>query len=222
MGRGPIAVRVHLSGSPTSDPATADRPVGFDLTEAGTRKKLSVALVRDPADVPGVARLGVDPLTEEFTPERLAAILAAAGGRQLKGVLRDQSTIAGIGNAYSDEGLHAAKMSPFRGANKLDDAEVATLHAAIVGTLARRAGAGRGTGGRRAQGREEVEHARARAHRIAVPGVRRHRARGELRRLVAPVLSDLPDRWEAPRRPPPVEVAEVTPPARSDRRPDRP
>jgi formamidopyrimidine-DNA glycosylase len=135
MGRGPIAVRVHLSGAPTTDPTAEERSVGFDLTEAGTRKKLSVALVRDPADVPGVARLGVDPLTEEFTVERLAAILAAAGGKQLKGVLRDQSTIAGIGNAYSDEGLHAAKMSPFRGANKLDDAEVATLHAAIVETL---------------------------------------------------------------------------------------
>jgi formamidopyrimidine-DNA glycosylase len=135
MGRGPIAVRVHLSGTPASDPETEDRPVGFDLTEAGTRKKLSVALVRNPSDVPGIARLGVDPLTEEFTPERLATILAAAGGKQLKGVLRDQSTIAGIGNAYSDEGLHAAKMSPFRGANKLDEVEVATLHAAIVATL---------------------------------------------------------------------------------------
>ena len=135
MGRGPIAVRVHLSGVPAGDPEAADRPVGFDLTEAGTRKGLSVALVRHPGQVPGVARLGVDPLTEEFTAERLGAILAAAGGRQLKGVLRDQGTIAGIGNAYSDEGLHAAKMSPFRGANKLDEAEVATLHAAIVGTL---------------------------------------------------------------------------------------
>lgn len=135
MGRGPIAVRVHLDGAPASDPDTTDRPVGFDLTEAGTRKKLSVALVGKPGDVPGIARLGIDPLSHEFTPARLGAILAAAGGRQLKGVLRDQSTIAGIGNAYSDEGLHAAKMSPFRAANKLDESDVAMLHTAIVGTL---------------------------------------------------------------------------------------
>jgi len=128
MGRGPIALRVHLTGEP-------DRPVGFDLTEAGTQKKLSVALVLSPDQVPGVARLGIDPLDQEFTPERLGAILADAGGRQLKGVLRDQATIAGIGNAYSDEALHAAKMSPFRGASKLEPTEVVALHAAIVGTL---------------------------------------------------------------------------------------
>jgi formamidopyrimidine-DNA glycosylase len=135
IGRGPIALRVHLHGAPAADPAAADRPVGFDLTEAGTRKKLSVALVRDPAEVPGVARLGIDPLSAEFTSERLGAILSEAGGRQLKGVLRDQTKIAGIGNAYSDEGLHAAKMSPFRGADKLGPAEVETLHSAIVTTL---------------------------------------------------------------------------------------
>ena len=60
-GRGPIALRVHLaSGS------------GFDLTEAGTRKRLAVYLVHDPADVPGIARLGIDPLADEFTVKRLA------------------------------------------------------------------------------------------------------------------------------------------------------
>ena len=143
MGRGPIALRVHLTGTPShglaqetvDDKTDPDRPVGFDLTEAGTQKKLSVALVRSPDQVPGVARLGIDPLDQEFTPERLGAILANAGGRQLKGVLRDQATIAGIGNAYSDEALHAARMSPFRGASKLEPAEVVALHAAIVGTL---------------------------------------------------------------------------------------
>ena len=120
-GKGPIALRVHL-----------DDGSGFDLTEAGTRKGLAVSVVRDPAEVPGVARLGVDPLSEEFTVPRLAEILAAAGRAQVKGVLRDQSVIAGIGNAYSDEALHAARLSPFHPASTLGEPEVDTLHAAIL------------------------------------------------------------------------------------------
>ena len=86
---------------------------GFDVTEAGTQKRLAVYVVRDPHDVPGVARLGPDALSDELTLEAFAGILAAAGRSQIKGVLRDQSVIAGIGNAYSDEILHAARLSPF-------------------------------------------------------------------------------------------------------------
>ena len=107
---------------------------GFDLTEAGTKKRLAVYLVADPAEVPGVAALGPDPMADTFTVEALAGMLA--GRRtQIKGVLRDQKIIAGIGNAYSDEVLHAAKMSPFRLASSLTDDEVAGLHAAITATL---------------------------------------------------------------------------------------
>jgi formamidopyrimidine-DNA glycosylase len=123
-GRGPIALRVHLANGS-----------GFDLTEAGTRKRLAVYVVRDPADVPGVARLGVDPLSDEFTVARLRSILDAAGRSQVKGVLRDQSVVAGIGNAYSDEVLHVARLSPFHPSTTLTDDEVAALHEAIVGTL---------------------------------------------------------------------------------------
>ncbi len=123
-GRGPLAVRVHLVGG-----------AGFDLTEAGTKKRLAVYVVRDPADVPGIARLGVDPLSAEFTVDRLAALLRAAGRSQVKGVLRDQSLIAGIGNAYSDEVLHVARFSPFHPAATFTADEIASLHAAIVGTL---------------------------------------------------------------------------------------
>jgi len=85
--------------------------------------------------VPGIARLGIDPFSSEFTPERLRAILADAGRAQIKGVLRDQSIVAGIGNAYSDEVLHVARLSPFHPASTLTDDEVGTLHAAIVDTL---------------------------------------------------------------------------------------
>jgi formamidopyrimidine-DNA glycosylase len=123
-GRGPLALRFHL--------ATGG---GFDLTEAGTKKRLAVYVVRDPAEVPGIARLGVDPLADEFTAGRLRAILDEASRAQIKGVLRDQSVVAGIGNAYSDEVLHVARLSPFHPSSSLTDDEVATLHAAIVETL---------------------------------------------------------------------------------------
>jgi formamidopyrimidine-DNA glycosylase len=119
-----LAVRVVL-----------DDQSGLDITEAGTRKSLAAYVVRDPQDVPGIASLGPDPLTDDFTIDRLAAILEREGRKQLKGVLRHQGTIAGIGNAYSDEILHAAKMSPFKPANGLTDEELATLYAAVRDTL---------------------------------------------------------------------------------------
>jgi DNA-formamidopyrimidine glycosylase len=122
-GKGPLAFRLRFADGS-----------GFDLTEAGTRKRLAVYLVADIDQIPGVASLGPEPLDDSFTPEVLGAILR--GRRtQIKGVLRDQKLIAGIGNAYSDEVLHAAKMSPFRLASSLSADEVAALHAVIVGTL---------------------------------------------------------------------------------------
>ena len=123
-GKTPIALRVALSDGS-----------GFDLTEAGTKKSLAVYVVRDPADVPGIARLGPDPLDPSFTRDSLAGLLA--GRRtQIKGVLRDQATIAGVGNAYSDEILHAAKMSPYALASSLDDADIDRLFQAMTDTLA--------------------------------------------------------------------------------------
>ena len=123
-GKSPLAARVVL-----------DDQSGLDITEAGTRKGLAMYVVRDPRDVPGIARLGPDPLAEDFTEASLQRILDAAGRSQIKKVLRDQSVIAGIGNAYSDEILHAAKMSPFKPAANLTSAEVSTLYAAIRGLL---------------------------------------------------------------------------------------
>jgi formamidopyrimidine-DNA glycosylase len=123
-GKGPIALRVHL-----------DTGAGFDLTEAGTQKRLAVYVVRDPQEVPGIARLGPDPLADEFTLDTFAALLA--GQRtQIKGLLRDQTVIAGIGNAYSDEILHVAKMSPYKLAATLTPEEVAQLYTATRQTLA--------------------------------------------------------------------------------------
>ena len=122
-GKGPLAFRLHLA------PEFPEGPVsGFDLTEAGTQKRLAVYLVRDVNEVPGIARLGPDALALDAA--QLADLL---GGQraQIKGVLTDQAVIAGIGNAYSDEILHAARLSPFKLAAKLSPAEVERLHVAI-------------------------------------------------------------------------------------------
>jgi formamidopyrimidine-DNA glycosylase len=122
-GKSPLALRVHLASG-----------AGFDLTEQGTQKRLAVYVVRDPHDVPGIARLGPDPLADEFTLEGFQAVIQ--GDRsQIKGLLRDQSKIAGIGNAYSDEILHAARLSPFKSAAKLSSEELETLYRALRDVL---------------------------------------------------------------------------------------
>ena len=120
-GKGPLALRVHLEDGE-----------GFDLTEQGTRKGLAVYVVRSPGEVPGIARLGPDAL--EVDREQFAALMASRSG-QLKGALTDQTLIAGIGNAYSDEILHAARLSPFKGADKLKEDELVRLFDAVRETL---------------------------------------------------------------------------------------
>jgi formamidopyrimidine-DNA glycosylase len=128
--RSPLAVRIVL------DPDDDGVSPGLDITEAGTKKSLAMYVVRTPHDVEGIGRLGPDPLGDDFTAEVLDSILDAEGRKQLKGVLRHQGTIAGIGNAYSDEILHVARLSPFKPADRLDEEERATLFAAIRTTLA--------------------------------------------------------------------------------------
>ena len=122
-GRGPLAARLVL-----------DDGSGFDITEGGTKKSLAIHLVRDAAEVPRVASLGPDPLDEGFTESVFAGILARAGRSQIKGLLRNQAVIAGIGNAYSDEILHVAKMSPYAPAS-MSPENTAVLFAAIQSTL---------------------------------------------------------------------------------------
>jgi formamidopyrimidine-DNA glycosylase len=123
-GKGPIGLRVHLG--------TPGEAAGFDLTEAGTQKRLAVWIVDDPAKVPGIAALGPDAL--EISPEQLTEVLAPHGGR-IKTVITDQKVIAGIGNAYSDEILHVAKLSPFATANKLTAGQLGGLHDAMISVL---------------------------------------------------------------------------------------
>ncbi|MET7395433.1 DNA-formamidopyrimidine glycosylase family protein [Dactylosporangium sp. NPDC005572] len=116
-GSGPIALRVRL-----------DDESGFDLTEAGTKKSLAAYFVTDPRLVPGVSRLGPDALA--VSADEFAAAIRSRKG-QVKGVLTDQTILAGVGNAYSDEILHAAKMSPFALTSKITDEAMARLHAAV-------------------------------------------------------------------------------------------
>jgi formamidopyrimidine-DNA glycosylase len=123
-GKGPIALRVHL-GTPGEAP-------GFDLTEAGTQKRLAVWLVDDPMSVPQIASLGPDALS--LDQSGLADVLKGNSGR-IKTVITDQKVIAGIGNAYSDEILHVAKLSPFATAGKLTEAQLAALHDAMISVL---------------------------------------------------------------------------------------
>ncbi len=130
-GKSPLALRVRLfdpDGEGGGDP-------GFDLTEAGTQKRLAVYVVRSPSDVPGIATLGPDPLDPAFDVAALAAILDGSR-QQVKGLLRDQSVLAGVGNAYSDEVLHAARLSPFAIAGRLSQAEVERLWTAMRTVLA--------------------------------------------------------------------------------------
>ncbi len=148
-GKSPIALRVRLSDGS-----------GFDLTEAGTKKRLAAYLVGDPQAVPGVASLGPDPLAEAFTEEVFAGILAGRRA-QIKGVLRDQSTIAGIGNAYSDEILHAARLSPFAIADKLAPEVVGSLYAALRSTLS---GAVSAASGKPAKELKDAKRAGMRVH----------------------------------------------------------
>ena len=196
--KSPLAARIVL-----------DNGSGLDITEAGTRKSLALYVVRDPSDVEGIARLGPDPLADEFTVEVLGEILGRAGRAQIKGVLRHQGTIAGIGNAYSDELLHAAKLSPFKPSNSLTESRAADAPRRHP-QRPRRRGRPLGRAGReRAQGREEEQHGGARPDGPALPGLRRHRARGQLRGLQPAVLPHLPDRRQAARRPAHVTPAEV-------------
>jgi len=123
LGRSPLALRVRL-----------DDGSGMELTEQGTEKRLAIYVVRSLDDVPGIAELGVDPFDDDFTVKVLAQLLCNEGG-QLKHALTDQRLIAGVGNAYSDEALHVARMSPFRKASSLDAAEVERLHAALLEVL---------------------------------------------------------------------------------------
>jgi len=127
-GKGPLALRVTFEND--------DAQLGVvDVTEAGTKKSLAIYITRDVETIPRIERLGRDPVTDPMTPAELKALLRDQGKRRLKTVLRDQSVLAGVGNAYSDEILHVARLSPFAAADGLSDDQMQALHAAITNVL---------------------------------------------------------------------------------------
>lgn len=146
----PIALRVRFEDGSA-----------FDLTEQGTQKRLAAYIVKDPvADVPQIASLGPDPLDEAFTLEAFAALLHGRRS-QIKGVLRDQSLLAGVGNAYSDEVLHVAKLSPYAKADSLDEQAVSRLYTALRETLT---GAVQASAGKPAAELKDAKRAGMRVH----------------------------------------------------------
>ena len=143
---GPIALRVRFESG------------GFDITEAGTKKSVAVAVVTDPLQVPGIARLGPDAMGPDGAGMSLDALQALLAGRtgRLKTVLTDQRVIAGIGNAYSDEILHTAKLSPFATTARLGDPGLVALHDAIVSVLTTAVARTEGAGAARLKGEKRT------------------------------------------------------------------
>ena len=140
-----LVMHLSLGGRLVLGPKPASRKIAvlavdlddgqvLSMTEGGTQRRAAVWLVDDVEKVPALAGLGPEPLDPDFTVERLSAILAE-GGHTLKGMLTDQRAMAGVGNAWSDDILHRAKLSPFARPERLDEDEVARLHAALVGVL---------------------------------------------------------------------------------------
>lgn len=156
-GKNPVALRVRLA--PEEDEAE-DRPAGFDVTEAGTQKRLAVHLVRNVEQVPGIATLGPDPLDTSFDRAAFTALLAGSR-QQIKGLLREQSVLAGVGNAYSDEVLHVAGLSPYAVAGKIAPLDVERLYDAL-GTTLREAVAA--AGGKPASELKDAKRAGMRVH----------------------------------------------------------
>jgi len=138
-----------------------DDGAGFDLTDAGQWKSLTVHIVPHTADIPAVAKLGPDPLDPAFDLADFAAILAGRK-KQIKALLQDQAALAGIGNAYSDEILHAARLSPVVHASALSQDEVGRLFEAMRTILTESTAARRGVA---PEDLKATKHAALRVHR---------------------------------------------------------
>ncbi len=104
------------------------------LIENGPIKLVKVYMVTDPMEVEEIAHAGIEPLSPEFTVEALTKMVKGRR-RQAKKLITDQRMIAGIGSAYADEILFAAKISPIRYVSTLSDEEIARLHTAIVSVI---------------------------------------------------------------------------------------
>ena len=106
----------------------------LQVTDAGSWVSLGLFVVGDAGDVPAIAKLGPDPADPAFTREQFEAALGRRR-KQIKAILQEQESLAGIGNAYSDEILHLAKVSPVTHATALDEEEGDRLFDATLTTV---------------------------------------------------------------------------------------
>ena len=102
------------------------------LTEAGSKRRASIHLVQGKAALAEFDRGGLEPLDSN---EREFAARLLSENHTLKRALTDPRLFSGIGNAYSDEILHRARLSPLHLTSRLSEEEVARLHGAVVGAL---------------------------------------------------------------------------------------
>jgi len=151
LDRGYLLVHLKMSGRlqvvPATEPLDKYVRVLFDLEDGqqlrfcDMRKFGRIYLVDDPADV--TAQLGPEPLADDFTLDEFRCRLSRRTGR-LKPLLLNQEFLAGLGNIYADEALHAAGLHPLRKADSLTPGEQARLYQSVR-TVLRRAIANRGT-----------------------------------------------------------------------------
>jgi formamidopyrimidine-DNA glycosylase len=104
------------------------------LTDAGGWLSVSLSIADDPADLRAIAKLGADPAAADFTATDLDRVLIGRR-KQLKALLQEQESLSGIGNAYSDEILHVARLWPLLHASDLDEAQRAALFEAVRAVL---------------------------------------------------------------------------------------
>ena len=119
-------VVMHLAGEPAQelwfvDPRTFGEVVVFDPSNVAV-------------ELPEMAKMGVDPITDGLSRDQFAALLRARS-RQIKALLLDQHVIAGIGNIYCDEALHLAGVRWDRPSDKVTAREITRLHTAIMTVL---------------------------------------------------------------------------------------
>jgi len=146
QGGGPVLLVHLMTAGRMAFAEPGDKSVGSEVLtvrfadggrllvgERATRKSVRVSIFAAGDVEAELAGLGPEPLDDAFDVDALRAVLARGG--QLHTLLRDQHAIAGIGRAYANEILHAAQLSPFASADRLDDEATLRLHAAIRETL---------------------------------------------------------------------------------------
>ena len=106
----------------------------LEFNERGSKKRMSIYVIPKDVSLPRITNLGIEPLDRKFTVAGLKRLLRS-DTKQLKSFLCSQSKIAGIGNAYSDEILWHARLSPFKLSVNLDDADIKRLHRSIIQVL---------------------------------------------------------------------------------------